>query len=100
MRNSKPVHTRDESVRVLAAGRGSRGHAQHEDARAGRRHRHQHSAPVVTTSLLWARIGGSVTKIEASGVKIGTTKARIGGFGANIRASWAKIGGCRVKIGG
>ena len=47
-----------------------------------------------------AQIGGSVTKIEASGVKIGTTKARIGGFGANIRASWGKIGGCRVKIGG
>lgn len=47
-----------------------------------------------------ARIGGSVNKIEASGVKIGTAKVRIGGFGAKIRASGAKNGNCKVNTGG
>ena len=44
-----------------------------------------------------------MTKIEASGVKIGASMSRIGGFKANTRASGpsgAKIGGSGVKIGG
>ena len=44
-----------------------------------------------------------MTKIDASGVKIGASKARIVGFGANIRASGpsgAKISGSEVKIEG
>ena len=38
-----------------------------------------------------------MTKTEASGVKIGASRARIGGLGVNFRASGAKIGDFGVK---
>ena len=44
-----------------------------------------------------------MSKIEASGVKIGYSKAKIEGFGANMRASGpslAKISGSGVRIEG